>query len=122
MRLLADVHISPATVTFVGNELGHDIVRVADLMPASASDESIVQAAIAANRTVLTQDLDFSALMAISGRRSPSIVTLRLSSARTTHVNAILERALPAIEAAVDAGSLITIEDRSIRIRALPLP
>ncbi len=122
MRLLADIHISPYTVAFVATTLGHDIVRVSDLMSASASDESIVQAAISSDRTVLTQDLDFSALMAISGRRRPSIITLRLSSAKTPHVNAILERALPAIEAAVGEGSLITIEDLSIRVRSLPLP
>jgi len=74
------------------------------------------------DRAVLTRDLDFSALMAISGRKRPSIIALRLSSARVPHVNAVLERALPAIEAAVNEGSLITVEDQSIRIRPLPLP
>ena len=50
-------------------------------MPASASDEEIISFAAREQRCVITQDLDFSALMALSGRTAPSIITLRLASA-----------------------------------------
>ncbi len=41
MRLLADMHISPRTVEFL-RSLGHDVVRVNAILPATASDETIV--------------------------------------------------------------------------------
>jgi predicted nuclease of predicted toxin-antitoxin system len=59
MKLFADLHISPLTVTFL-RSLGHDVVRVTDVLPANASDEEIVEQARRDSRIILTQDLDFS--------------------------------------------------------------
>jgi predicted nuclease of predicted toxin-antitoxin system len=41
MRLLADLHISPRTVEFL-RSLGHDVVRVDEIVPSTAADEVIV--------------------------------------------------------------------------------
>ena len=41
MRLLADLHISPQTVAFL-KSLGHDVVRVNDILPVNAADELII--------------------------------------------------------------------------------
>lgn len=79
MKLLADLHISPRTVEHL-RSLGHDVIRVSERMPATATDLEIVQFAEREGRALLTQDLDFSAIVALSGRRWPSIVSLRLSS------------------------------------------
>jgi predicted nuclease of predicted toxin-antitoxin system len=66
MKLLADVHISPRTVTFLRG-LGHDVVRVGpDYLRPTASDANIVAAAITDERIIVTQDVDFSALVALS--------------------------------------------------------
>jgi predicted nuclease of predicted toxin-antitoxin system len=60
MRLLADLHISPATVSFL-RSLGHDILRVTAALPPTADDTEIIAYAAQENRTIITQDLDFSA-------------------------------------------------------------
>lgn len=120
MKLLADVHISPVTVAFL-NGLGYDTVRVSDVLSASATDSAIIECAFEKERTVLTQDLDFSAIMALSGQNKPSIITLRLTSSRVELVNALLETALPMIAQDVANGSLITIEEQGFRSRGLPL-
>ena len=65
MRLLADLHIAPRTVEFL-RTLGHDVCRVTDLLPANASDESIVERAAQERRTILTQDLPFSLIVALA--------------------------------------------------------
>ena len=91
MKVLADLHISPRTVAFL-RTLGHEAVRVDAILPKTASDEEIVAAARDSGRVVLTQDLDFSAIVAISGARTPSLITLRLASSRVEHVNEILAR------------------------------
>jgi predicted nuclease of predicted toxin-antitoxin system len=120
VKILADMHISPDTVFFL-RELGHDAIRVADVLPATAADEAVIEFAIRSGRTVLTQDLDFSALIGLSGVSAPSVITLRLVSSRVPRVNAILEKSLTTIEHDVHGGALITITDGGIRHRSLPL-
>ena len=120
MKLLADMHISPDTVSFL-HDLGHDAIRVADVLPATAPDEEVIEFAIRSGRTVLTQDLDFSALVGLSGAAAPSVITLRLASSRVERVNAVLKSALATIEHDVRGGALITVRDSGIRHRSLPL-
>lgn len=120
MKLLADLHISPRTVTFLGS-LGHDVIRADALLPTNAADEDLIAVAVREERTILTQDLDFSAMIALAGRRAPSLINLRLSSSRVEHVNAVLVKALPELELAVLSGVVVTVEDQRVRQRSLPL-
>lgn len=120
MRLLADLHISPRTVAHL-IQLGHDVLRVTDVLSASAPDHDIVVYAARERRTILTQDLDFSAIIAVSGQAFPSVVLLRLSSSRVDSVNAVLTEVLPELEQDVTVGALVTVEDHRVRRRHLPL-
>lgn len=67
VRFLADVNLSPLTVTAPAKD-GMDIARVSDVLPANASDETILDLARREERVVITQDMDFSALLALGGR------------------------------------------------------
>ena len=120
MRLLADMHISPRTVEFL-RSLGHEVVRINEILPATASDETIVARAIEESRTVLTQDLDLSATIALAGKRFPSLISLRLSSSRVEYVNTVLQKVLPDLEQDVLVGMMITVEDQRIRRGTLPV-
>lgn len=120
MRLLADMHISPHTIAFLRSS-GHDAVRVDEVLSAGATDEEIIDCAAQDSRTILTQDLDFSALIALSGKVIPSVISLRLSSSRIDFVNALLEKVLPGLEEDVLDGVIIAVEDRRIRRRELPI-
>lgn len=120
MRLLADMHISAKTVQLL-RDLGHDVVRVADVLSPTATDEAIVRAAENDERTILTQDLDFSAIVALSGRARPSVISLRLASSRIEHVNDVLARELPVLEAEARSGALITIQEDRVRVRTIPI-
>lgn len=120
MKILADLHIAPRTVEHL-RTLGHDAVRVTDLLPAAADDLEIVATAVAENRIILTQDLDFSALVALSGETKPSVISLRLGSASVEFVNDALTHVLPNIEADLSRGAIATVEDDRIRVRCLPI-
>lgn len=120
MRILADVHISPRTIEFL-NIVGHDTIPVGSVLPVTASDESIIETAVALDRVVLTQDLGFAALLATSGAIRPSIVTLRLDSPRVELVNRALESFLPTVESDIALGVAVTIQDDRMRMRRLPL-
>ncbi len=120
LRLLADVHISPVTIADLKSQ-GYDIVRSTDLLPATAADIEILELARAERRVVLTQDLDFSMLVALSSYGLPSLVTLRLSSAKPDIVTQKLIEVLPMVEAELMKGSAVTISDDSVRTRQLPI-
>ncbi|WP_423819297.1 DUF5615 family PIN-like protein [Salinibacter ruber] len=73
------MNISPLTVNVL-QQAGWDAHRVSTPLSADASDESILAYAAETDQAVCTQDLDFSALLAVSGRAQPSLITLRLSN------------------------------------------
>lgn len=120
LRLIADVHISPLTVAALKRQ-GYDVVRSTDFLPATAADIEILEFARVENRIVLTQDLDFSMLVALSNYEQPSLITLRLSSAKPDVVTQKLLEVLPNLDQDLIEGSAITIDDNSIRVRKLPI-
>ena len=63
LKLLADLHISPYTVGLL-RKAGYEIVRITELLPPTASDEEIIDLALREGAVIITQDLDFSSLIA----------------------------------------------------------
>jgi predicted nuclease of predicted toxin-antitoxin system len=80
-----------------------------------------VSLAAAEQRIVLTQDLGFASIVALSGLAHPSVVSLRLADARVPAVNDTLAAFLPGIEADLRSGAIVTIEENRARVRLLPL-
>jgi len=120
MNFIADMHISPLTV----NELrkaGYAVIRVTEKLPATASDKEIVQFAYQTKSAIITQDLDFSAIVAQSGLQGPSILSLRVANAKPHAITIILMTVLPLVEADIAEGSLISIDEEEYRIRRLPV-
>jgi predicted nuclease of predicted toxin-antitoxin system len=120
LRFLADVHISPLTITALRLQ-GYNISRTTDRLPATATDAEILEFARIEDRIIVTQDLDFSMLIALAKYEQPSLITLRLSSAKPDGVARRLLEVLPRLERELIEGSAITIEDDSVRIRKLPI-
>ncbi|QLE57701.1 DUF5615 family PIN-like protein [Nostoc sp. TCL26-01] len=120
LRFIADVHISPLTVIALQQQ-GYDILRTTDLLPATAPDSDILELARVENRVIITQDLDFSMLVALGKYDQPSLITLRLSSAKPDVVTQRLLEVLPQSEQELREGSALTIEDYSVRVRKLPI-
>jgi predicted nuclease of predicted toxin-antitoxin system len=120
LRLLADVHISPLTVAALRLQ-GYDIVRTTDFLPATAAYAEILELARVEGQVILTQDLDFSLLVALNNYGLPSLITLRLSSARPDVVAQRLLDVLLTVETELTEGAAITISDDSVRVRKLPI-
>lgn len=122
MRLsfLADMNLSPLTVAALQAD-GYDILRVSSLLPVTTSDAKILELARQREMVVVTQDLDFSTLLALGGHSSPSLVTLRLTHTEPDFVTKRLQQVLPQIEQHLVAGCAITVDDVAIRIRRLPI-
>jgi predicted nuclease of predicted toxin-antitoxin system len=121
MRLLVDNPVSPQVAQDL-SKAGHDAVHVRDRGLAAASDRIILNLARAEDRTLITQDTDFGALLAADGTDKPSVVLLRVSNARpANHVHLLITN-LPSLESDLLLGAFVVITDAGIRIRRLPIP
>ena len=78
MKFLADMPISPKTVTYL-RSAGHDAYRINEKGLPKAKDSEIIDLAIQEQRIILTMDLDFSAIIARSQKSTPSAIIFRLS-------------------------------------------
>ena len=120
LQFLADMNISPQTVSDLCRR-GWDVVRVSDLIPDNSPDEDILSLARLRGMVLLTQDLDFSKLIALGGYDSPSLVTLRMSITDPEIITRVLLEVFPNIERALREGFAVTIDDRGTRARKLPV-
>jgi len=114
------MNISPLTVNAL-RQAGWDAHRVSTPLSEDASDEAILAYAAETDQIVCTQDLDFSALLAVSGRARPSLITLRLSNTVPQTVTERLLDVLPTVTNDVQKGAVVIIEDRAVRVRSLPI-
>ena len=120
MKFIADIHISPQTVESLA-ERSYIINRVNEFISFNAKDEEILDLALREESTIITQDLDFSSLLAKRGMSKPSVITLRINIVKPDRVTKILEMILPQIESELNRGSIVIVEEDRIRIRKLPI-
>ena len=72
-------------------------------------------------RIVLTHDLDFGDLMAASQAQLPSVVIFRLRNMSADHLNRYLEMILANYQERLVAGVVLSVTEREIRARSLPI-
>jgi len=116
VRFLANMNISPKTIEALRHK-GWDIVRVSQILSSNALDHEVLELARQEGRILVTQDLDFSALLALGGCQQPSVITLRLEVSDPETITRTLVKSLPSIEQALQEGCAVTIEDAAIRVR-----
>lgn len=116
MKIKLDENI-PATLTTRLAELGHDADSVPDENLTGQPDTAIWASALAENRFLVTQDLDFSDASQMPPGSHPGILLLRLPAPSR---KALFERieALFATEPIEQwPGCLVIATERKIRIR-----
>jgi predicted nuclease of predicted toxin-antitoxin system len=119
-RFVLDMGLAQSTAEFLRSS-GHDAVHLRDEGLQRLPDDEIVTKAKNEQRVVVTHDLDFGRIVALSGDSVPSIVTLRLTDMRPTAVNRALTAVLDDAAEALRRGALVTVTDGGIRIRTLPV-
>ena len=120
MRFLANMGISGRTVTWL-QQNGYDAVHLRNQGLQRLPDDAIVEKARREDRIILTTDLGFGRLLAHSGEASPSVIIFRLSDERADNVNVRLSAVLAQFQHDLDAGAIISVRDRLIRMRRLPI-
>jgi predicted nuclease of predicted toxin-antitoxin system len=112
--------ISPATCAFL-RDLGHDAVHLHDQGLDRLPDSDILEKARIESRILLTHDLDFGELMAVSGAQSPTVIVFRVRDMRPRSVNSQLHYVLSSHQETLEHGAIASITDGQVRIRSLPI-
>ena len=120
LRFLVDMNLPAETVTNL-QQHGWDVLRVSQVLPMDAQDSEILEFARQQNRVIITQDLDFSSLLALGGYEKPSLITFRLSVPDSETFTRKLLNIMPHIEDRLAEGCAVTIDDRRSRVRRLPI-
>ncbi len=100
---------------------GHVCRHVGDIGMSRAKDIEIVAEAKNTGETIITHDLDYGHLLAFSGESAPSVIILRLRDLRTDEIISRLDAVWNEIESALMEGAIVSLSDKSLRIRNLPI-
>ena len=120
IRFLLDMGLAQSTGKYLRSQ-GHDVIHLCDQGLERLPDDQIVAKAQEEGRIIITHDLDFGRIVALSGNAVPSIVTLRLSDMTPAKVNVALQTVLTEATQSLERGALVTITDSGITVRALPI-
>ena len=120
MRFLLAMGLARSTAAVL-REHGHDAIHLRELGLRDMADEEIIAKAQAEHRIILTHDLDFGRIVALSQARIPSVITFRLGDIRPATVNTYLSQVLDDFAAALESGALVSVSEQGTRVRRLPV-
>jgi predicted nuclease of predicted toxin-antitoxin system len=121
MRFLVDANLSPRIADRI-RQAGHDAVHVSAIGLITAEDDVILDRAAEAAQVIVTGDADFGTLLALGGRRRPSVILLRSSDHLTPDEQADLVLAsLEHTSGDLEAGAVASLRPGRIRLRLLPV-
>ncbi|MDB9420545.1 MAG: hypothetical protein EWV55_06950 [Microcystis viridis Mv_BB_P_19951000_S69] len=120
MKFLGDMGISPRTIALL-REQGYDAIHLIEENLEKMTDQNILDKARQEERILLTVDLDFAQLLAISGDSLPSVILFRLGNVSREVVNRRLLAILNDYATELTNGLIISVTDVSIRLRHLPI-
>lgn len=120
MRLLIDMNLSPQWRAFLV-AAGFDASHWSDVGSVTASDKEIMAHACAERRVILTNDLDFGAILAATQGKAPSVVQIRADDLSTAAIGPAIVAALRQCAAALEEGALVTVDPARSRLTLLPI-
>jgi len=120
MKLLVDMNLSPNWIGLL-RDSGWEAVHWSEVGQATARDSEIMAYAAANEFVVITHDLDFSAILAVTHGKKPSVIQIRSEDVSAELIAKQTLAALRELGAELEAGALLTIEPDRTRLRLLPL-
>jgi predicted nuclease of predicted toxin-antitoxin system len=120
MKIVVDLKLSPGWADFLNSQ---DIAAAhwSRVGAANAPDTEIMQCAASSESYVLTNDLDFGSVLAVTHGGKPSVIQIRSDDLGVTAIGALLVAALRQSSNELADRALLTVDAGRIRLRLLPL-
>lgn len=120
MKLLVDMNLSPSWADRLVRH-GFEAVHWSTIGAATAPDVEILAWANEHEFVLITNDLDFSAILAGGAVRGPSVIQLRTQDLLSDLAVRIVAKALQAHREDIKRGARLSIDEGGMRVRMLPL-
>ena len=117
---MIDMPLSPHLAVWLRSK-GYDAVHAGEVGLHRAADTEILAVAKREQRTVVTADLDYPQLLAISRAIEPSVILFRDGNWSDTDVVRRMDEVLAALTESDIAQSMLVVERERVRRRRLPL-
>ena len=120
MKLLIDMNLSPKWVSVL-KEAGWETVHWSEIGNPDAPDHEILSYANSKKYVIFTHDLDFAAILAATKADFPSVIQIRAQDVAPGSLGQLVISALHQFQKDLEDGALITIDQKKLRARILPL-
>lgn len=120
MTFLIDMNLSPRWCDFFSGQ-GFKAVHWSAVGSPAASDNEIFSRAKLDGYVIMTHDLDFSVLLALSRDDGPSVVQLRTMETSPDKIALQVIGEIKIHSASLESGAILTIDLIRSRVRTLPI-
>jgi predicted nuclease of predicted toxin-antitoxin system len=120
MNFVIDMNLSPAWVEAL-RQGGHAADHWSQLGDPRATDAEIMAWARTHNAAVMTHDLDFTTVLALTRASGPSVIQVRTQDLLPDAISAIILRVLRDHAVAIGRGAVVSVDELSARVRVLPI-
>lgn len=120
MKLLVDMNLSPRWVEFLARN-HFEALHWTNAGDPRAADAELMAYAARHDYVVLTNDLDFGAILAVTHANKPSVVQIRSDNLDPDVIGHQVIAALRQVEDQLRAGALVNVALQRTRLRVLPL-
>jgi predicted nuclease of predicted toxin-antitoxin system len=114
------MNLSPSWVGRLARH-GFEAVHWSSVGALAASDNEILTWANEHQFVLVTNDLDFSAILAAGAGASPSVVQIRMQDLLSDSAVRIVAHAVEKHRDDIERGALLSIDEGGTRVRMLPL-
>ena len=120
MNLLIDENLPSRWCAFLAT-FGITATHWTDVGQTGAPDDILFDYAATNRLIILTQDLDFTRMLALRGCHLPSVIQLRVPCPTPELAGTALIHVLEDRKEQLESGCLVSLDIRSHRVRLLPL-
>jgi len=120
MKILIDMNLSPKLAEMLAQK-GIESSHWYYIGASDAKDAEIMDYACREGYTVLTCDLDFTAMLSVTQGRKPSIVQIRNQGVPMEKLAELIVSAILQYVEELESGAILTLDSKQARMRLLPL-
>jgi len=120
MKFLLDMPVSASLLEVIGS-FGHEGVHAGQIGKARAPDEELLALAYEEDRVIITADLDFPRLLALTLAKGPGVILFRGGNYSDEEMRILLKRVLLEISPGDLETSICVVDHKRIRITRLPI-
>ena len=119
MRFVIDMNLSPVWAEILISA-GYDARHWSEIGSRNADDRVIFECAHNNGYIIITLDLDFGTMLALTHSKGPSVIQIRREDVDPDRFQSTLFELITNYSEALEEGALIVIDEFKVRLRMLP--